>query len=110
MRRFLAIPCLVILPFLLTGCGGEEKPQIACADLEKRTADYSKTLLEDAMKAGRAKASGDTKTVCQTSSAILANVRPMFQSASVCKSISIAVSSNKLIRSMEELRQESKCG
>src|SRR5689334_12602495 len=106
MQKFSAIPCLVILPLLLTACGPEDKPQIACADLEKKTADYSKALLEDAVKAGRAKASGDTKAVCQASAAILANVRPMFQSANACKSISIAVSSNQLIRKMEELRQE----
>ena len=108
MRRFLAIPYLVIVPLLLAGCGAEE-PQVSCGDFEKRMVEFEKTVLGDASKAGRAKASGDTKTVCQTSSSILSNALPLFKAASSCKSISSAVGLNKLIRTMEELRQESRC-
>jgi hypothetical protein len=39
----------------------------------------------------------------------LSNARPLFKAASSCNSISSAVGLNKLIRTMEELRKESKC-
>src|SRR6187402_2727780 len=89
MRTFLAIPGLVILPLLLAGCGAEE-PQVSCADFEKRLAVFEKTVVGDASNAGRAKASGDTKTVCQISSSMLSNARPLYKAASACKSISSA--------------------
>jgi hypothetical protein len=108
MRRFLAIPCLVILPILLAGCGAEEQ-QVSCGDFEKRMVEFEKTVVSDAWKAGSAKVSGDAKSVCQTSSSILSNARPLFKAASSCKSISSAVGLNRLIRKMEELRQETRC-
>ena len=108
MRNFLTIPCLFIAPLLLAGCG-EERQEIACGDLEKRILEFSKTLQEDLMKLGRAKGSGDTKTVCQTSSSVLSTYRPMFKAASSCQSVSTAVSLNQLIRKMDEMRQEAKC-
>ena len=106
MRRF--FPCLFILSFFLAGCG-EKELEISCGDLEKRMAESSNSLQPDFLEAGRAKASGDTKTVCQTSASILSTYRPMFKAASTCKSISAAISLNKLIRTMEEMRQESRC-
>lgn len=108
MRKFLAIPCLVISSLLLAGCG-EKEPQVSCGDFEKRMVVFEKTVVGDASNAGRAKASGDTKTVCQISSSMLSNARPLFKAASSCNSISSAVGLNKLIRTMEELRKESKC-
>ena len=108
MLRFLAIPRLVILPLLLAGCGAEEQ-QVSCGDFEKRMVVFEKTVVGDASNAGRAKASGDTKTVCQISSSMLSNARPLFKAASSCKSVSSAVGLNRLIRKMEELRQETKC-
>jgi hypothetical protein len=108
MRRLPAIPCLFILSFFLSGCG-EKEPEVSCAEFEKRMSEFSKTALGDATKAGRAKVAGDKKTVCQISSSILSTSRPMFKAASSCKDISAALGLNKLIRTMEELSQESKC-
>jgi uncharacterized protein YcfL len=107
MRKFLAIPCLVILPLLLAGCGGEQ--QISCGDLEKRMTETSKTLQVDVLMVAKAKMTGDAKAVCATSSSILSNVRPLFKAASDCKSVSPAISLNQLIRTLEGMRQESKC-
>ena len=106
MRRFLAIPYLFILPLLLAGCGEQE---VSCGELEKRMVESSKTLQEDLLKVARAQTSGDTKTVCQTTSSILSNFQPMFKVATNCKSISSAISLNKLIRTMEDMRRESRC-
>ena len=106
MRKFFL--CLFVLPLLLAGCGEKEK-EMSCAEFEKRMVEFSKTVLGDAMKAGSAKAAGDKKTVCQISSSVLSTSRPMFKAASSCKDISAALGFNKLIRTMEELRQESKC-
>jgi hypothetical protein len=39
----------------------------------------------------------------------LSSFQPMFKTATSCKSISSAVSLNKLIRTMEEMRRESRC-
>jgi hypothetical protein len=103
MRRFLAIPYLFILPLLLVGCGEQD---VSCGELEKRMVESSKTLQEDLLKAARAQTSGDTKTVCQTTSSILSNFQPMFKAATSCKSISSAISLNKLIRTMEGMRRE----
>jgi hypothetical protein len=77
--------------------------------VEKRMDEFAKTLQADVMKAARANASGDKKTVCQTTSSILSTARPMFKAASSCNSISAAVGLNKLIRTMEEMRQASGC-
>ena len=69
----------------------------------------SKALQEDMWNVGKAKASGDTKTVCRMTSSILSTYQPMFKEASSCNSVSTAISLNKLIRTMEEMRRESKC-
>ena len=108
MRKFPAIPCLVILPLLLAGCK-EQAPEMSCAEFEKRMVALEKTVLGDASNAGRAKASGDTKTVCQISSSLLSTARPLFKAASSCNAVSPALGLNKLIRTMEDLRKESKC-
>ena len=108
MRRFLAIPCLVIVPLLLAGCK-EQEPEISCGEFEKREAEFSKTMIGDSVKVGRAHASGDAKTVCQATSSLLSNARPMFKAASACKSISSAVALNSFIRKMEDMRKETKC-
>ena len=109
MRRLLAIPCLVVFPLLLAACK-EQAPEMSCAELEKRGDELSKTVIADSMKVGRAKVSGDTKTVCQTTSTILSDARPMYKAAGACNSLSLGLGLNKLIRTMEETRNESKCG
>ena len=108
MRRWLAIPCLVVLPLLLAACK-EQAPEMSCAEFEKRLVALEKTVIGDASSAGRAKVAGDTKTVCQISSSLLTTARPLFKAASSCNAISPALGLNKLIRTMEDLRKETKC-
>ena len=108
MRRWPAIPCLVVFPLLLAACK-EQAPEMSCAEFEKKLVALEKTVIGDASNAGRAKVAGDTKTVCQISSSLLTTARPLFKAASSCNAISPALGLNKLIRTMEDLRKETKC-